>query len=225
MRTYDFIRLALIGGVVLLSLLMLIRVLPVVRFFLIMLLLVLLVVVLVYVFSKSWRERIARKDFERTTAGQIGKRIAYCEEQITALKRERKKIEESISELKRKIPPGVQIPENVRTKTEGLIRGFEQERQLRDTKITFYQQCVRKLHALLKQHELLDALEQKRAELEAYREKHYDELAEMESLRWELDREATHLETIQDLSSRMEQSAELDDVLHLQRELDKMLAS
>jgi uncharacterized protein YfcZ (UPF0381/DUF406 family) len=225
MRSIDVIRLALIGGVVLLSLLFLIRVLPVIRFLLIIVLVLLLVMVLVYFFTNTWKEQRERNAYERTTTGQINGKIVDCERQLSRLKEEQAKIEKSLHELKQKLKSAASLNAGIKSQTEQLIHGFEQELQLRKTKIIFYQQCLEKLNALLQQHELLTALEEKKAELDQYREKHYDELAKMESLRWEVEREAVSLETIHDLSTRMQRSEQLDDVLHLQKELEKMLAS
>lgn len=225
MRSIDVIRLALIGGVVLLSLLFLIRVLPVVRFLLIIVLVLLLILFLVYLFANTWQEQRKRKAYEGTTAGQINRKIVDCEQQLARLEEERAKIEKSLRELRQKLKSASSLNAGMQSRTEQLIHGFKQELQLRETKITFYQQCLQKLNTLLQQHELLAALEEKKAELDQYREQHYDELAKMESLRWEVEREAVSLETIQDLSTRMQRSEQLDDVLHLQKELEKMLAS
>lgn len=224
MRSIDVIRLALIGGVVLLSLLFLIRVLPVVRFLLIIVLVILLVMVLVYFFTNTWKEQKDKKAYERTTAGQINVKITDCEGQLSRLEEERSNIEKSLRDLKKKLKGAAKLNPAMKAQTEDLIRGFEQELQLRNTKIVFYEQCLQKLNTLLQQHELLTTLEEKKAELDKYREKHYDELAKMENLRWEVERETVSLETIQDLSTRMQRSEQLDDVLHLQKELDKMLA-
>ena len=76
----------------------------------------------------------------------------------------------------------------------------------------------------MSQHELLSTVEQKKAELDQLRQKHYDEIADMEQLRLEVEHEYTYLDTIQDLSTRMERSSGADEVLHLQKELEKMLA-
>ncbi|MGH1437271.1 MAG: hypothetical protein ACRBG0_22720 [Lewinella sp.] len=224
MRSIDVIRLALIGGVVLLSLLFLIRVLPVVRFLLIIILVVLLAMVLVYFFTNTLKEKKAQKAYEGTTAGQITGKITDCEGQLSRLKEERANIEKSLRDLKQKLRGAAKLNAGIKSQTEHLVQGFEQELQLRNTKIVFYEQCLQKLNTLLKQHELLTALEEKKAELDKYREKHYDELAKMENLRWEVERETVSLETIQDLSTRMQRSEQLDDVLHLQKELEKMLA-
>ncbi|WP_367389242.1 hypothetical protein [Lewinella sp. LCG006] len=225
MRSIDVIRLALIGGVVLLSLLFLIRVLPVIRFLLIIVLVLLLAMVLVYFFTNTWQEKKERKAYERTTAGQINGKIADCERQMSRLEEEAAKIEKSLRELKQQLKNAANVNAGMKSQTEALIHGFEQELQLRKTKISFFQQCLKKLQALLQQHELLAALAVKKTELDQYREKHYDELAEMENLRWEVEREAVSLATIQDLSTRMQRSEQLDDVLHLQKELEKMLSS
>jgi hypothetical protein len=221
----DVIRLTLLAGVVCLSLLLLLRILPMLRFFLLIIMAVLLVVVLVYYFNQDLQVKKTEKAFLKTTAGQISVHLKFCEEQQVKLAQEQASIQQSLVELKQNLQRATGLPAAVVQKTQNLIKGFEQEKQLRQTKIHFFQQCTDKLKLLLDQHQLLQTLEEKKQELERYQDQHYDDLAKMESLRWEVEQEAVHLETLQDLSTRMQNSTAMDDVLHLQHELDKMLAS
>jgi type III secretory pathway component EscV len=225
MRNTDVTKLVLGGTAALLSLLLLLRFLPFLRFFLFLILAVALVVVLWWWWRQDWEAKATTQDFEQTTVGQIQSRLHACREQVEKLHGEQQQILKSKQELEKQLRAGRQLPESVTAETRRLVHGFEQENTLRQTKVLFYQQCAAKLESLLEQHELLATLERKKLELEQYREQHYDDIAAMEALRWDVEREATSLEVIQDLSTRMQRSSGLEDVLHLQKELEKILAS
>ena len=225
MRAFDFVRLAFIAVVVLFATFLLIRVLPAFRFVLLVLLVLLLVVIMVYLLRSHRQEKAEERSYAASLPGQIQARIEQCESQIERLRAEIKKIAGSRKDLEQQLRKGSDVPAPMRQKTESILRGFKQEQEVRQSKIRFYRQCVEKLQKILRQHELLAAVEQKKEELDTLREKHYDEIADMEQLRWDVEREETYLSTIQDLSTRMQQSSEVEEVLHLQKELDKMLAS
>lgn len=225
MRGMDVLRLCLLAGVVSLSLLMLLRVLPMLRFLLLIVLAVLFIVVLMYYYRQTLKEKQSEKAFLKTTAGQISSHLKFCEAQQKKLEEEQNNIQQSLIDLTQQLNRTAGLPQSVEQKTKNLIKGFEKEKKLRQTKIQFFEQCTSKLKTLLEQHQLLQTLEEKKQELERYQDQHYDDLAKMESLRWEVEQEAVKLETLQDLSTRMQNSSVIDDVLHLQQELDKMLAS
>ena len=149
--------------------------------------------------------------------GQIKARLDNCEVQIQRLKEEAKKIRRSMKELEQQLKADGDVPDSMRAKTESVLMGFRQELQLRQTKISFYQQCSEKLEKVLRHHELLAAVEQKKEELESLRQQHYDEIADMEQLRLEVEREDTYLDTIQELSTRMQETTGVEEVLHLQK--------
>ena len=225
MRAFDFIRLAFIGVAVLLATFMLIRILPALRFVLLIVLVLLLAMIMVYLLRGYWQEREEARTYAESLPGQTKARIEQCEEQIERLRGEVKKISGSMKDLEQQLRKDADVPKPMRQKTESILHGFRQELSLRESKIRFYQQCIKKLRKILSQHELLAAVEQKKEELNTLREQHFDEIADMEQLRWDVEREETYLSTIQDLSTRMQQSSGVEEVLHLQKELDKMLAS
>lgn len=206
----------------LLSLLFLVRILPAFRFLLIFLLVALLVVLGIYLFGQSWLEARRKRAYAKTTPGQMEARITHCEDQIQKHQAEQERIRQSIDDLKKKLAASPSLPSAVIDETRHLIRQFEQEVQLRSTKVDFFRECKRKLEHLLQQHRLLSELESKKKELEDLREQHYEDVAAMENLRWDVEREGLYLETIQELSQRMQHSNELEDVLDLQKELAKM---
>ncbi|MEL7221384.1 MAG: hypothetical protein AAGJ93_08710 [Bacteroidota bacterium] len=225
MRVMDVIRLCLLAGVVSLSLLMLLSILPMLRFFLLIILTVLFIAVLLYYYRQTQQEKQSEKAFLKTTAGQITTHLKECEAQKKKLEEEQNSIQKSLIDLTQQLQHTASLPASVAGKTQELIKGFEKEKKLRQTKIQFFEQCTAKLEALLAQHQLLQTLAEKKAELDRYQDQHYDDLAKMESLRWEVEQETVKLESLQNLSTRMQNSSAIDDVLHLQQELDKMLAS
>ncbi len=223
MKGIDLIRLSIIGGIVLLSLSFLLRVLP--PTLRIALLLVLLGLSLVLGFLSLRSNLLYRKKqraYAKTTAGQMEARQQECGEQIERHESEKTKIEASIKQLKEQLRKAVQHSPIMVEETKALMRGFEQELKLRTTKITFFRDCAEKLQTLLQQHHLLQDLEAKKQELENLREKHFEDIADMENLRWNVERESVYLDTLEELSLRMQRSDDLDDVIHLQNELEQM---
>ena len=211
------------GGIILLSLSFLLRVLPPnLRIVILLILLGLLVIQGVLSLRINFIDKKKKRAYAKTTAGQIETRLQECAEQIERHESEKAKIEKSIKQLKEQLQKATQLSPMMAQETKTLLKGFEQELQLRTTKIAFFRDCAAKLQALLQQNRMLQDLEAKKQELENLREQHYDDIADMENLRWNVERDAVYLDTLEDLSLRMQRSDDLSDVIHLQNELKQM---
>ena len=176
--------------------------------------------ILLYLSAQYLLDRRQEQAYARTTEGQFEQRIERCQEAVEDLTAEREDLQQRIEQLQQQLTPD--LSPHLQQETESLIAGFRQELRLRETKIAFYGKLKEKLLLLLRQHRVQQALSENKKALEALQDKHYDDLADMESLRWDIERESLTLETIQELSHRMDNSHELDDALHLQKELEKM---
>lgn len=179
-----------------------------------------LLIVMGYWLYQTLVNRQRERKFARSPEGQIELRRKKCETALERLSEERDALTERIDKLEGQLLP--EMSEGLRQETEGLIQDFKREHQLRVTKIEFYTKLLNKMETLLRQHRWQRELSENKKALEELREKHYDEIADMENLRWDVEKESSTLETIHDLSRRMEASHELDDALHLQRELERM---
>lgn len=215
----DIIRWLLIGFIVLV---LLTRLIPVFRF--IMGLLIILSIsglaggALWYLLVKRRRD----KRYAASTEGQIANRIAFCAEEIEKQEVEIAEIAENIQDLEQQLAAKQEIAPQNRRESESLIRAFRSQLELRRSKMAFYEACTRKLEALLHNQRLASDLEVKKKKLEKFRENNFEELAKLESLRSDVEMETLYLETIDQLSHRIQHTNTVDDAEILQKELEKM---
>ncbi|HMQ63967.1 MAG TPA: hypothetical protein PKE06_25000 [Flavilitoribacter sp.] len=196
---------------------LIIRLFPLMRFFMLILIFIALVL-LVWTIVRQVRKQ---RTFEKSPSGQIVRRIQYCVRQVEKneqeLKDAQKQIEELQTELrKRETSPGQ------RKETEKLIAAFQDEVRLREAKISFFDSAIRKLEDLAHHHHLSAAIEEKKQKLRKMRESHFDEIAEMEELRSEVETDTLVLKTIEELSERMFASVDAGHAESILSELDKM---
>lgn len=173
----------------------------------------------------TWYLLVKRKEekaFERTTEGQITRRLAYCREQMRRNQQELEDIENNIRELETKLDAHPAIAPQNRKETQELIKAFSSEKKLREARIAFFQTCEGKLETLLHNQQLARELADKKKKLKQLRENHFEELADLEELRSNVEMDVLYLDTIEQLSDRMRQSNTVDDAILLSRELEKM---
>lgn len=215
----DLIRWILIGVIVLI---LLMRVAPVFRFFLgtfLILAAVGLIGAAIWYFAVKRRRD---KRYAQSTEGQIEQRIAFCKGEITKQEADIDLIEENISDLESQLNGGNEIAPQNQKESESLIRAFRAQLELRRSKITFYEAVMRKLEILLHNQRLASDLEIKKKKLEQLRENNFEELAKLESLRSDVELETLYLDTIDQLSRRIQDTNTVDDAEILQKELEKM---
>lgn len=215
-RKNNYLRYWLIlGGV---SLFILLRIIPELRFMLPELLVLIFAGILIHRIVKQQKSS-KQND---TPAGKIESNLAYCREQIAKIQQERKEIKDNINDLKQKLKDIDELPLVHRQESEQLLKAFENELTLRQTKITFYEACIKKLEKLIGQMRIADLLAEKKEKLKQLKEDNYDQLADMEAFRSDIEFNLTELETISDLSQRMFHSDTIRDAEHLRLELEKM---
>ncbi|MEL6276500.1 MAG: hypothetical protein AAFU03_15480, partial [Bacteroidota bacterium] len=81
------------------------------------------------------------------------------------------------------------------------------------------EESVLQLEALLEQHKLNEQLLAKEAELENLRAENYDDVAEIEAVRYQLEQDRVRFGTISDLTHRADQSPDLNHTDRLREEL------
>jgi hypothetical protein len=201
----------------------LIRFVPVGRFFLLGLIFLLPVVGLVY-FIKNRLEK--SKDSKASMPEEkkaLLLRKEQCDLSILSLKSELENIDNSIAELQGELVKPEAIPITTRQKTEQLLNSFLEEKELRLAKIRFYQSCKEKLEMLDRNHTLTLALKEKVNQLKQLKESHYEDLAEMESLRSDLSFQQGFFESLDQLSLRVLNTESIGDTEVLHKELEKMV--
>lgn len=201
-----------------LSILVLLRFLPMLRFFiLVFLFLALLGLVGVWWYSRQ-KQLQAEKAFQDSPEGKTRQKITYCEQQLAKNRQELQDIEKHIQELEAKTV----LDENNRKNQETLLKGFKEEWQLRTAKEKFFQTCIQKLNTFLHNQETARELAAKKEQLRALQSDHYEELARLEHLRSDLEIDILVLDEIDTLSLKTFESTSLRDVEDLLKELENM---
>ncbi len=150
----------------------------------------------------------------------IKEKLNYCREAIKKVHQERTTIMQEIEELEEKLNTALEIPQVARTELERLIKEFNHELDLRNTKIEFYETCIQKLQALLHNHQLAQTLKHKQEKLKQLQEKNQEAIADFEALKTSVAFEQTYISTIDELSAKMLESKSLQDAKAVQLELE-----
>jgi hypothetical protein len=93
---------------------------------------------------------------------------------------------------------------------------------LRKAKIDFFRSAKKKLYHLQRNKQLDQTIASKEEELKRLKEHHYDDLADMEALRSDMELETLYLDTIESLSLQLHESTTPERINELQRELEEM---
>ena len=86
----------------------------------------------------------------------------------------------------------------------------------------FYQVCKTKLETLAYNHKFSKELASKQQKLSELQEDHFDDIANMESFKTDLEYNKHYMETIETLSLRMLESTSLDSAQQLHLELKEI---
>ena len=173
----------------------------------------------IFFMIKYYRDSKNEEAFQNSMEGSIRQNLKLCEEQISKNKQEVTEIKESILELRDKLEVKSIINENTIRESELLISGFERELDLRNAKLDFYNICKDKIHNIHFNQTLADEIADKKERLKELQEDHFDDLAEMEKLRSDMDYAKNYIETINNLSIRMAESTSLSSAQELHNEL------
>ena len=179
----------------------------------------------VYYLVRHLRARWSKRQYAKTTEGIIESRVDRCLLEIKDNKEAIAEIQRNISELEEKLAKATQATEDSKNYTRKLIQDFQAELELRHAKINFLETCIRKLQIVLHNFELSKAFAQKKNELKLLREKNFEDIADLEELRSDIEYDRTYLETIDNLSVRMQGSQSLETVHALKLELEEMTRS
>ena len=190
-----------------------------VAFLMFMLVATSLLICTVFYLVSLYQKSKEKKVFADSVDGTIYQNIKLCEDQIHRNEKESEEIEQNISEIKDKLNTSVTIHEATIKDSETLIRGFEKELELREAKLEFYISCREKLQNIQYNKELANELKRKKDKLQQLQEDHYEDLAEMERLRSDMEYDRTYVDTINSLSRRMAESTTLDSAQALYMEL------
>ena len=173
----------------------------------------------IFFIVKHFRDAKKEEEFNDSMEGSIRQNLELCEDQMTKNREEVLEIKDNIYDLKEKLEVKSMINENTIKESEFLISGFERELDLRNAKLEFYKICKEKIHNIHFNQNLADEVANKRQRLKQLQEDHFEDLADMEKLRSDVDYAKTYIDTISNLSIRMVQSTSLRTAQELHEEL------
>lgn len=174
---------------------------------------------LLAIYYKSGKQR---KAWKKSIAGKISAQITYCEVQLRENNHQIKTIESNIQDLEKRLKSSITIPEKTRQQTEELIAAFQKQKNLRRTKLDFFQSAIKKLKIILHNHELQLELAKKQEALKQLQEHNYESIATLEELKSDLTYQQTYVETIDELSLKMLDTNNLDNAEELTLELKEI---
>ena len=174
---------------------------------------------LVYMFVRKRQESRALKD---NFYAQIEIKRQQIQGRIAEYQKELNEIQRNISDLKHKLELNPNAKPEAKIESQKLIKGFEEEKMLRMTKIGFYELCMTKLNSIIKNHQLAEEIKRKRKRLEKFQENNVEDVAEMESIKTFIDFEKTYLDTIDKLSLQVLESRSIQDAEELKLELKEI---
>ena len=159
---------------------------------------------------------------DKTTGGRIAQRLKNCEEELQQHYQEIKEINQEMGELRESLLTTKHLNKTTQQETKKLLADFQVELDLRQSKVEFYETCQTKLITLLNNQDMTNQLEQKRKKLNRLRERHYDDLAQMEGMKSEMEDDQFYLDSIDRLSLRMLKSDSVNSAESLQLELKEI---
>jgi hypothetical protein len=192
------------------------------RFMLVILLILAAVAAGIVVIVNLLLKQSKAHQFQNSDEGKIAMKIEECNEQILKNNNQNKEISKEINDWKARLNGPHELSEKTKTESKRILHGFERELELRKTKVRFYETCLQKLETLLYNNQTVKALEQKQERLKQLREKHYEDLADMESIKSDIAFDLSYLESIETLSLQMLESDNLDVATGLQKEREAM---
>jgi ABC-type transporter Mla subunit MlaD len=168
------------------------------------------------------RQRAREKAYSESTEGMIQLKMDRCMREVSRNRKDIFNIQKNIDDLKTRLSKAYDAEPAARKKTETLIHEFQEERELREARIQFLESAMKKLRSLLHNHQLVQALQQKQGQLKLLREKNYEDLADLEEFRSNIEYDHAYLQTIDDLSTRMLNTESLQNVRNLKKQLEEM---
>ncbi len=168
---------------------------------------------------KVGMEAKKEKELAQSTEGYVYKHMRQCKTQIDKNKQEVVEIEQNIDDLRAKINPKLQMSEQTQKETDRILAAFHQELQLRHAKIEFYKTCLKKLNTIDYNHKMSQELATKQQKLNELQEDHYEDIAQMETLKSDVSFDQSYLTSIENLTLRMTSSNSMKAVENLQLEL------
>ncbi|PPK85294.1 hypothetical protein CLV84_2188 [Neolewinella xylanilytica] len=218
----DYTRTILIGGLVVLSLLLLLRIYPPLAFTA-FLLAAAVAFVLVGGSVTQWLRGNARPQADESEFAQrVSERLRDCRQREERFRDEGERILKSIATLRDDLSRNTSVDPTEVKKAEDVIRELEAEFSLRHAKAGFFAECAQQLKELLDRHRLMESISARRRELRNLRQTNYDDEAVVEETRFHIEQDSIELDTIVELSNNAAGSSKAEQANALRRRLEQL---
>lgn len=166
------------------------------------------------------RNRKAEQAFSRSLEGRANQQLDRLEVLAEKNQEELDLINKSLKDIQIKAQEALSTSN--RQEIQGLLAAYKKERRLRITKQEFFDASQEKLGIMLKNKRISEELAAKKAQLEQLREEQFEELAELENIRYDIETDIFYLDAIDELSEKIlaQKTSQSADTLKL--ELEKM---
>ena len=171
-----------------------------------------------FYFFKSKNDKKEADLYAKTTEGRVAQRLKNCKKELAIHQQEITEIKQDIFELQQSLRTK-NLNADTRRESERLHTDFQTELGLRQTKVEFYETCQQKLTTLLDNQKMTSQLARKRKKLNQLRERNYEDLAQMEGMKSEMEDDQYYLDSIDRLSLRILESDSVNSAETLQLEL------
>lgn len=172
----------------------------------------------IFYFFKTKQDQKEADRYANTTEGRVAQRLENCRKELAVHQREITEIKQDIFELQQSLK-SKNLNDDTRRESERLLNDFKTELNLRQTKVEFYETCQQKLSTLLDNQKMTNQLANKRKKLNQLRERNYEDLAQMEGMKSEMEDDQYYLDSIDRLSLRILESDSVNSAETLQLEL------
>lgn len=200
--------------------LFLIRFLPFLRYAIFIFLGLALVGIPIYWLYQRNRRRKEEKAFAASVEGRAQIQLERIQDLAEKNKEELMQISKSIRDIqdqeKEKLSP------SNRAELKRLLADYEKEKVLRLTKRQFFKASIEKLETILNNKRLAEDLAKKKEELDAMREEQFEELAELENIKYDIESDIFYLDAIDELSDKLYLKSPSTSAETLKLELEKM---
>ena len=221
----DISRVLLIGGLVVLSLLLLLRVYPPLAF------MGFVIGSAVGFFLLGGRllqqVRAGTQVFGKSRGGdpfsqRVAERLHDCRTREERFRDEGERILKSIATLRDDLARNDAADATETERAEAVIRELEAEFSLRHAKASFFADCATKLKELLDRHRLVESIAARRRELRELRQTNFDDEAVVEETRFSIEQDTIELDTIVELSNSAVSSSKAEQAEDLRERLERL---
>ncbi len=225
----DLTRVLMIGGLILLSLLLLLRIYPPMAFMAFALGCVLGFFLLGDQLTK-WIS--GERPFNKQKAPQasefstrVADRLADCRRREERFRDEGERILKSISTLRDDLERNKSADAQETGKAETVIKELEAEFSLRHAKASFFADCAARLRELLDRNRLVESIAARRRELRDMRQNNFDDEAAVEETRFSIEQDSIELDTIVELSNSAASTHKAAQAEDLRARLERLRSS